>query len=462
MAAHAAGVRRPVTSYAESQLTRTEMSIGTSSRREQDRAAVSSLPHLSRGLRFAIDHAAVRHAAKGGRQAGSPISRGEVSWFLRVCMSPPPLTRARAASPGYNADVTGTPLEASAYVRGRLAELLPDFEQAASDAISALHPLSIDVHSGTAGALSVLVNQATNDFLDLLYDLLVGRGRSALRTTRSLLEHLVTSRDLLTDRHLEERYLDHRFVVEAIAATLDLGDEQFSGKELLAARHRRRTWQRDSARAADEVTKKYGSFAQWNPASLLDRATAHGVGRYYEFYRYASGLLHGSSGAVAGTMIERDGRSIHRLGPALAVCPIAYRYGVEIFRLFLEGMTASIPDARLALPTVDALTRMWPQYLAALEEIGDEMWPEEALPGLVSVIRIHALGHLEWFIHDAQGARTIEAEPLSPLPADVEPLVAEGQRVAAATGQDQTIALIFRDLRPKPGSQWRSDQWLAP
>lgn len=229
----------------------------------------------------------------------------------------------------------GPPLGFAQGVSEEIAQRAAQTIEASAQAVQAAASFVDFVHRSTReyDALKVIVAQATNDFLDLLFDVLHGRGRPALRGARSLVELLITERDVLGSPEIAARYMDQRWIGARLESSLSIEVEELSAKDRKAEEHRLRKLGRDTAQEYGKALAKYGpSFnRQWHPVPLRTRAERYGLAEDYDFYRLASLVLHGASGGVLGLKTEIAGQIVHRTGLALSLCPLAFLQGIQMF-----------------------------------------------------------------------------------------------------------------------------------
>jgi hypothetical protein len=172
--------------------------------------------------------------------------------------------------------------------------------------------LSVVPVDGPHRAVSVVLTQATNDLIDLLFDSCSGRGRPALRAARSLYELAVTLPEVVGDDARAERYMDHLAVAVASEAKLARPERALRGPARRRYARRRAVLGRESASRVDAAEAKYGrAFKRsWADGSLRDRATKAGFDdEDYEFYRLSSAILHGAAGgSLASSKIVLETR----------------------------------------------------------------------------------------------------------------------------------------------------------
>ncbi len=123
-------------------------------------------------------------------------------------------------------------------------------------------------------ASGVVVNQAVNDYVDLVFELSTGRGRPAIRAARAVFEHLVNLRELQSVPGLGARYLANHDVADQLEASIELGVDRLVGNERRSERHRLHKMGRDSTPGYESALDAYGPGfrRQWQDRSLRDRA----------------------------------------------------------------------------------------------------------------------------------------------------------------------------------------------
>lgn len=248
-----------------------------------------------------------------------------------------------------------------------LVEAINEYERALGEVLPALD--SADPHP----AVLVVAVVAMNDFNDLLFDCISGRGRSALRASRVQFEHLLNL-TAMKEPAMLNRFMSHSGIGTPAVARWNPLEHFLKGKQLKAARHRKRVLLRDSRKQMEEVLSEYGhGFSlQWHPKSIRQRAIDAGLEEEYEFYRASSAAVHGSASTMDGSVWFSEGRPISRVGPVVITCPSAMAGGLWFYTKLnrtLEGLV----DLRAAslLPTLQRLGAMLPEfcsYTNALEE----------------------------------------------------------------------------------------------
>jgi Family of unknown function (DUF5677) len=297
-------------------------------------------------------------------------------------------------------------------------------------------------------AAATVADQAINDFVDLCYDLLTCRGRSALRVARSQFEHLVNFMDVLSDPDAQRRYEAHHAVAAQVEAAAEVGLDHLTGKELRSARHLLRKLGRDSKSDYDAATAQYGSSfrANWASGSLRDRATKYGLDGEYEFYRLASMVLHGSAGGAKGTLSTAYPLPVHRTGPSLQLCPPAYLKGLTYFGKLVEHTTVRLPSVpgAASLTALDRSLEVWPEYKRLITDWDNRLWPKDLPLGQYAILAVSRGNRRRWYVHDTALGLVIRAEP--PPPGSL------------SQAQEQSIDKLIAGL--PPGDE-RTDDWIS-
>ena len=196
-----------------------------------------------------------------------------------------------------------------------------------------------------------------NDFNDLLFDAVSGRGRSAHRSARTVFEHLLNLISLREPSH-RTRFMCHSVVGTQLAAAWNPIEPFLSGKVLKASRHRRKKLLRDSRKELEEVMAEYGTGfrRQWHPETVRDRAVAAQLEREYDFFRAASAAVHGAASAMEDAFWVVDGDPVLRVGPSVVLCPAALAAGVLFMEQFFRELRAELGLDTTAVS--DALARV--------------------------------------------------------------------------------------------------------
>lgn len=253
---------------------------------------------------------------------------------------------------------------------------------------------------GAPQSAQLVVNQATNDLQDLVRDLWRGSGRSAARVARALYEHSVNFCEVSDNPTSADRYEAHATVAAQLEAGLEVGLHRLRGKEHKSARHALHKLGRDSKRRHDAALAQYGpSFRRdWAADNLRDRATRHGLDADYDAYRLLSAVLHGSAGGARGTVSSAYRAPVHRNGPSLELCVLAYHEGLRYFRHLAGELGKRHQDVDVA-PLVAALDRLlglWPAYRELMLAVDRRLWPTSAPAHPTAVLAVY--GHrFRWY-----------------------------------------------------------------
>jgi hypothetical protein len=311
-------------------------------------------------------------------------------------------------------------------------------------------------------ARSRIVNQATNDFMDLFYEAMSGRGRPAARSARTLYEHLVNLEWVTSDGSEAQRFCDHAAVGELLDLELNTpSEEQFSGGTRKRVRHAQKKLERRIRPAEAAVIGKYGKSFQrsWTKTSLRDRASQVGLDVEYDCYRLLSAVIHGTAGGDLGHRREIDGKQVVRTGPAIAVCPYALKNGLAFYRRIV-GDVATAVGLGACQDLVEALADLadaLPVHEALCDDVDRGLWPTEA-PAALMFLRVEVDGTWTWLLLDGDRPMTIEAEPVG-LETTYRRTIQEWvQQVETAnSGRSKPIVIHVSNLRgvPRTGATWQ-------
>ena len=317
---------------------------------------------------------------------------------------------------------------------------------------------------GTNDALSTVVTQATNDFLDLLQDSVEGRGRQALRASRSLYELAAAALDVASSSVEAERYNAHRDVLLNQAAGLDLVELTLIGKDRKAEAHRRKKLGRDTRASASAAIDKYGGDfkRRWSSKDLASRARDHEMDGLYPYYRIASGVLHGSSGGVLGHHRVIEGLPVHRVGPAIELVPMALIYGIRFFSIVLDAAASeagdgAVEEMRQCLSDMKAI---WPDIRSSLLAFDRELWPTRPAGHNVAILARFPDRSTRWFIWDpsvgaVRAAKTPEVEGAQAR--SIARLLERLDMQTPPIGAVVSVALEGLLLDPAAGSVWEEE-----
>lgn len=236
-----------------------------------------------------------------------------------------------------------------------LEQRLPGFVKASDDVTYALFALVAQVvgDQSTHRAVRLLFNLAVNDFRDLLDDLRHGSGRSAMRASRSLIEHAINLNVIAGDLAEASRYLEHLNQGSAILGVLQPGASRVERSNKKVGRSYRYALRKSGAvakRRFEESVAQHGSWFRmgWTTSSLRDRSKRSGLEDLYPYYQLASLVVHGSAGGALGTIRDHsDGLTTYRTGPSLELAPVAMLAGVAALRAVLSGLVTVRPDLTL-------------------------------------------------------------------------------------------------------------------
>lgn len=298
------------------------------------------------------------------------------------------------------------------YVKDQVGEHLPEYGRAVGQLRRELGAFGGLVHPIGHRGVSLLWVQTANDFVDLLDDIGMGRGRPAMRGLRSIYESLITMLDIASGgSDTADRYAEQYAVVMYRAATMTAGLTGLTGNDLRSERHRRRKQERIHKQAHDEAISNSGGRLRrsWTEESLGDRAARHGYAADYDLYRVLSSSTHVSAGGVGGVERRYGDGSVVRLGPDLLNCPMALNEGLRYFRLFIESLSAhtGIAAERL-IGSLSVLESLRGSYRKLISRIDSDMWPDHLPIGMVVVRALLPDGQRKWLLHDNQQWRIIE------------------------------------------------------
>ena len=361
-------------------------------------------------------------------------------------------------------------LSAIGYVKAQVAEHLPEYSRAVGQMRRELGAYGGLVHPFAHRGVNLLAAQSANDFVDLLDDIGMGRGRPALRGLRSIFESLITMLDIASgDGDAADRYGEHYAVVMYQAATMKAGLTGLTGNDLRSERHRRRKQQRTHKQAHDDAIAERGARFRrsWTEDSLQARASRHGYAEDYDLYRVLSSSTHVSAGGARGIERRYDERAVFRFGPDLLNCPLALNEGLRYFRHFVQTLSAhtGVPAERL-LGTLSTLESLRDAYRKLIRRIDGDLWPDHPPIGMVVVRALLPDGQRKWLLHDNEQRRIIEcASPKNSTQQQIESADRSLDTVEE-THQDRaewiTAALLGATADPITHASWRPDELLSP
>ena len=361
----------------------------------------------------------------------------------------------------------------SLHMQRHIEEGLPEYVHAVADLHRELGAYCALVHPSAHRAVGLLLTQTTNDFIDMLEDVGMGRGHPAVRGLRSIFEALVTMLDIASGGNdVADRYAEHHAVVMYRASTMRAGLTGLEGNSLRSERHRRRKEQRTHRQAHDDAIAKWGSGFKrnWTDESLKDRSSRHGYADDYQLYSVLSSTIHVSAGGARGIVRDHDGTNVYRIGPDLLNCPLALNEGLRYFTLFLDSLAdhTGIAAERVG-GKLRALGPLTGVYRKIIKDIDSAMWPSDDEIAVLELIVMRALlpdGRRKWFLHDNQQARIIEClcpEDASDIQLErTEAMLDEVEKVSHDREEWITVALFGASSEPLSNANWRSDGLLVP
>ncbi|WP_156387892.1 DUF5677 domain-containing protein [Cellulomonas sp. Root137] len=309
-----------------------------------------------------------------------------------------------------------------------------------------------------------IVTAAANDAIALVDHVDRFDGRSAAHAARAMFEHLINLCDVISSTdNTPDRYLEHRHVTADQVSQhrwyLDLLDPAARKKE----KDRLDKLARTTAAPLKAALAKWttGFKRGWAKGTLKERADLHGLGDGYEGYRILSGVIHGSSGALAGIVRDIKGTPVHRVGPDLDLAATAYREGLVSFW--------SIADRLLVLtggPEAEQLKGRTGNLLLGIQEVSKalrredkNMWPTEPPPaGRVPLLAVYPSGRTRWFIVDTRTETMVVADPPAVEPDGVAAAIALARQTDPnADGRPVTFPFEANvPIRPRVGASWVS------
>ena len=361
-------------------------------------------------------------------------------------------------------------LSAIGHVKAQVAEYLPEYSRAVGRIRREIGVYVGLVHPHGHRGVNLLVAQTSNDFIDLLDDIGMGRGRPALRGLRSILESFITMLDIASgDGDTANRYAEHYAVVMYQAATMEAGLSGLSGNDLRGERHRRRKQQRMHKQAHDEaIANRGGSFKRnWTDEPLKARADRHGHANDYDLYRVLSSSTHVSAGGVRGVEKRYGETPVYRFGPDLLNCPLAFNEGLRYFRLFIEALSihTGIPAESL-IGALSELESLRGTYRKLISRIDGDLWPDQPPLGMMVVRALLPDGQRKWLLHDNEQRRIIECSgPINATQQQIENAersLDEMEETLPDRDEWISAALLRATADPLKHARWRSDEHLAP
>ena len=310
-----------------------------------------------------------------------------------------------------------------------------------------------------------ILTAAVNDVIALVRHVDRFDGRSAAHAARALFEHLINMCDVHSSGvNTAERYAAHRHVTE----------DQVSRRRwylrLLDPKARRREGDRLARlgkRAATPLAAAlatYGpSFARgWAQGSLRDRADAYDLGEGYEGYRILSGVIHGSSGALAGVVKSVHGFDVHRIGYDLDLAATAYAEGLLSFYNFADHLVQATgrPEAEEIKGRTGNLLLRLQEVREALRRVDLTLWPTAPPPPPIAVVALYPSGRRRWYLYDPGDESIIVADPPNQPPDEAQARAvveiearAIGYDAAAWGGRPLTVMVEGVRVTPRRGAR---------
>jgi hypothetical protein len=172
-------------------------------------------------------------------------------------------------------------LDGAVALGDEVARRAPAWRAAAEEAVTQLGAdtrsvvdATADDGSPAARALQLIFVEAANDFWDTLHDAATGRGRPALRATRTLFELRLDALDVASNSTLAERWQDHLPVADVAEGNLTRVERHLAGDARRTVRRRmshiRKRGERELAKARARWGKNFGT--RWHPQSSQARS----------------------------------------------------------------------------------------------------------------------------------------------------------------------------------------------
>lgn len=319
-------------------------------------------------------------------------------------------------------------------------------------------------------AVSAFINNAANDWVDLVYDCIHGRGRTAIRSARSLFESSLVAQQLVHDQALCRRYLAHGAITAMSLIESDPTLALRRGKDLRSANHARKKALRFWKPKADEAVTKYGTGfrRQWDSQSVRARAEASGRLSEYDGFRVASATVHASSGALFGTIgTYRDDVRVHRVGPNLNAATVALAYALKPFEIIVSAVRpiAEGPVDQL-VAHLEEVRRVWPTFNQVMGEVDAWIWPFSAPEHLVVLALVTPVSTWTYWLLDPDQNVVIECTPEAADAVSAEGCVREmvDRLSIHFPDRDSSQSLHIQGCRgvPKPGAGWRAASEVLP
>lgn len=319
-----------------------------------------------------------------------------------------------------------------------IAERVPEWPPVFYACMSALRTFFMavgDAHIEKPKSATTILLIAANEFQDLIVTASHGEGRRALASARTLYELNIALHDVMASQDMDDRYSEWGKIGTHLSAKLPLEQSTLSGKQLKAHRHHQRRQIRDTKADYETAIARFGPQYRrdWTGGkALFDRATAHSQADLYEFYRVASGVLHGTQLGASGLM--REEFTTTRLGPSLTWAPTALLYGTESFdRIINSARPLLLSGVRDIAEALRAVRGVWPDFDRALGTVDLALWPSESVPSPMAVYGIGRAGSGKWFVWEPDFDVICEAETPRKIPDHIQEAISEARAEAEAT-----------------------------
>lgn len=266
-------------------------------------------------------------------------------------------------------------------------------------------------------ASAIVFNQAFNDWLTLTSELAEGSGRSATRTARALVEHAINMADVAASSDMSERYMAHLSLIAEYQHDAQIGLSRLPARVRRSLIHRLKKAAKSEEQAIAASVARYGRQwrLKWSGDNLANRAARHGMNDLYKYYRIASLVMHGAAGGSLGSVRTVSGLDVHRTGPALHLCPMAFHEGHRAFLSVLSSAETVRPDMDFSgtKAVVVEFLDHFAEYRDLIVRLDEDVWPTSPPGEPRSVIAIARNGRTKWFWYDPQIGLLFEAEPPS-------------------------------------------------